>query len=335
MNNKVFAWSCLLAGLLTTGCEDHRIQEPQNVQVSTFATGLIGPIGIETDEQGRVWVAEAGTGQNDGRVSMITSDGQVHPVITGFDSELIPSGELNGINHLLFANGMLYILGSHSRLYKANVSMFKPGDTPMMVSDLVMEDKSQFILDYNFAEETGETHLYNMTMGPNGDMYFTDAGANAIIRRTQAGVWSVFAIIPGFSNPTPIGPPMVQSVPTGIVFEGDHFLVSTLTGFPFPSGVATIYMVDMSGNVSVYQSGFTALVDINKTTDPGYLVVQFGRFALPGGFAPNTGQVRRVTSTGSSVAVDGLNMPTDLKQADAHTYYVSSLEDNSVKKIMY
>ncbi|WP_247237881.1 ScyD/ScyE family protein [Telluribacter sp. SYSU D00476] len=334
MNNKVLAWSCLLAGLVMTGCEDHRIQDPQRVQVSTFATGLIGPIGLETDSQGRLWVAEAGTGNNDGRVSMITSDGKVHPVITGFDSELIPSGELNGINHLLYADGMLYILGSHSRLYKVNVSTLNPG-TPMMAKDLVMEDVSKLILDYNFAEDTGETHLYNMTMGPNGDMYFTDAGANAIIRRTQAGVWSVFAIIPGFANPTPIGPPMVQSVPTGIIFDGDKFLVSTLTGFPFPGGVATIYKVDMAGAVSVFQSGFTTLVDINKTTDPGYLVVQFGKFALPGGFAPNTGEVRRVTSTGSSLAVGGLNMPTDLKQADANTYYVSSLGDGSVKKIMY
>lgn len=318
-----------------SGCEDHRIQDPQRVQVSTFATGLMGPIGLETDANGRVWVAEAGTGQNDGRVSMITPDGKVHPVITGFDSEMIMGGELDGLNHLLFADGMLYILGSHSRLYMANVSTFNPGDTPMQAKNLPIEDKAQFILDYNFTEDTGETHLYNMTVGPNGDLYFTDAAANAIIRRTKAGVWSIFAKIPNIANPTPVGPPMIHVVPTGIVFDGQKFLVSTLTGFPFPTGAARIYQIDQAGNVSVYQSGFTTLVDINMTTDPGFLVVQFAQFALPAGFVPNTGQVRRVTSTGSSVAVDGLNMPTDLKQADAHTYYVSSLGDGSVKKIMY
>ena len=85
--------------------------------------------------------------------------------------------------------------------------------------------------------------------------------------------------------------------------------------------------------VSVYQGGFTSLVDINLTTDPGALVVQHGVFGAQG-FAPNTGQIRRVAGQGSSVAVDNLNLPTDLVQMDAHTYYVSSLT-GTVMKVTY
>ena len=325
--------SCLLAGLLLTSCEDHRIPAVETIQVSPFSTGLSGPIGLEKDAGGHIWVAEAGSGKNDGQISMLTPDGKAHPVITGFDSEIIMGGELNGLNHILFADGMLYILGSNSRLYKANVASFKPGDTPMQAKNLPVEDMKQFILDYKFAQDTEDTHLYNMTLGPNGDLYFTDAGANAIMRRTKAGAWSVFATIPGIKNPTPVGAPVVESVPTGIVFDGQKFLISTLLGFPFPTGSALIYQMDQAGVVSVYQGGFTSLVDINLTTDPGALVVQHGVFGAQG-FAPNTGQIRRVASNGSSVAVDNLNLPTDLVQMDAHTYYVSSLT-GTVMKVTY
>lgn len=329
MKTKLPVLCFLLTGLILVSCEDHRIPEPQKINVSTIASGFAAPLGLETDASGRVWIAEGGTGQNDGRISMI-ANGQVYPVITGFDSEIFQGTELNGLNHILFADGILYILGSNSRLYKANVANFQPGDAPLQASSLPVEDKKQFILDIDFPEDTQDTHLYNMTVGPNGDLFFTDAGANAIFRRTTAGVWSLFATIPGIANPTPVGPPFIESVPTGIVFDGQKFLVSTLIGFPFPTGSAIIYQVSQAGVVSVYLAGFTTLVDINLTTDPGALVLQHGLFG-PQGFMPNTGQIRRVTSTGSSVAVDGLNLPTDLKQADATTYYLITLDGNLMK----
>lgn len=333
MKKKSPFLSSVFAILLLTSCEDHRIQVFETIKVTPFATGLAGPLGLEKDTGGHIWVAEAGSGQNDGRISMLTPDGKAHPVITGFDSEIILQGELNGLNHILFADGILYILGSNSRLYKANVTGFKPGNTPTQAKDLPVEDMKKFILDHKFVQDTEDTHLYNMTLGLGGDLYFTDAGANAIIRRTKAGVWSVFAVIPGIKNPTPVGPPFVESVPTGIVFDGQKFLISTLLGFPFPANAALIYQMDQAGVVSVYQGGFTTLVDINLTSDPGVLVVQHGVFGAMG-FAPNTGQIRRVANNGSSVAVDGLNLPTDLVQMDAHTYYVSGL-DGSVKKVTY
>ena len=114
-----------------------------------------------------------------------------------------------------------------------------------------------------------------MTLGPDGALYFADAGANAIIRRSKTGDLSVLAEIPGVANPTPVGPPVVQSVPTGIVYDGQKFLISTLLGFPFPSGKAVIYQMDLSGKVSVYQQGFTSLVAVKPNSDAtqGPLVV--------------------------------------------------------------
>ena len=335
MKYKLSALACLLAGFLVTSCEDHRIPAPETIKVTPFTTGLLGPIGLEADAAGRVWVAEAGSGKNDGKISIITSDGKAYPVITGFDSELM-GGELDGLNHLFFADSLLYILGSHSRLYKANVASFKPGDAPLLAKNLDVEDKRQFILDYRFpaGQDTDDTHLYNMTLGPSGDLYFTDAAANAIVRRAKAGVWSVFAYIPGVKNPTPVGPPFSESVPTDIVFDGQKFLVSTLIGFPFPAGASLIYQVDQAGVVSVYKQGFTSLVDINLDNSLGGLVVQHGVFGAMG-FAAKTGQLIQVTGSGTGVLVDKLNLPTDFKAVDVHTGYLSSLGDGAVLKVTY
>lgn len=341
MNYKVNFLLYLLIGLLFTGCYDHALiapPTPNTFKVTTMSTGLLNPLGVDTDPSGRIWVTEAGMGKNDGQVSMITPDGVVHPVITGFDSEMLSNGELNGLNHLLFADGWLYILGAHSKLYIANVAGYKVGDPTMQAKDLILEDKMQWILDYKFPTglDTEDTHLYNMVVGPNGDLYFTDAGANAIIRRTKAGVWSVFALIPGVANPPGTVPPVPfsEAVPTGIVFDGQKFLVSTLIGFPFLAGQSIIYQVAQDGTVSEFKKGFTSLVDINLETNLGLLVLQHGEFG-PMGFGSDKGKLIQVTSGGTSVLVDGLNQPTDLKQTDAHTYYVTSLGGKSLLKITY
>ena len=45
-------------------------------QLSAIASQLNSPIGVTTDEWGNQWVAEQGTGLNDGQVSRITKSGK-------------------------------------------------------------------------------------------------------------------------------------------------------------------------------------------------------------------------------------------------------------------
>ncbi len=306
---------------------------PQPVlTVSTIATGLKGPIGLEIDKNGRVWVAEQGTGNNDGRVSVIMPDGSRYDVITGFESVASPGGEPDGPSHLLFADGLLYILGTGGKMYKAAESSLKPGISTLTASSLGVENIGDFVLGQKFP--TGESHPYNFTVGPNGDIYITDAAANLILRRQKNGVLNVVAQIPSQPNPTPVGPPQVESVPTGIYYDGQNFLVTTLTGFPFPQGKATIYKVTPAGVVSVYQSGFTTLVDIAQGNSLGRLVLEHGTFGAMG-FTPFTGKLKWANGTTSTMLTDGLNQPAGLKQADEHTWYVANYGSNSVLKVRY
>jgi len=325
--------SLLLVGCVLSSCQDHRTITTIQPTITTLATGLVGGIGVETDASGRVFVSEQGTGANDGRVSEVTPDGNVNPIVTGLYSFKRPDNELDATDHLLVADGMLYILNAKG-LYTLRLASIKTGNAPIAASSLTPELIQQFVIDHTFAQDTGESHLYNMTLGPDGAIYFTDAAANAIIRRSKTGQLSVVTAVPGIANPTPVGPPNIQSVPTGITYDSQQFAISTLLGFPFPAGKAIVYRMDLTGKTSVFQQTFTSLVDIENDGAGNYLVLEFATFGAQG-FAPKTGRLLRASGTSSDLIVDKLNMPTDLKVADNHTAYLVSMGDGTLSKITF
>ena len=143
---------------------------------------------------------------------------------------------------------------------------------------------------------------------------------------------SIFANIPRLANPTPVGPPFVQSVPTGLVFDGQNLLVSTLTGFPFPAGKATVYQVTPAGVVSVYQQEFNALTAIDLNNGP--LVLEFGLFG-PMGWIANSGRLVRANKPGTTVLATNLNKPTALKKITANSYFVVSNGDGTLSKVTF
>ena len=329
------AFLCLATAgtLLIAGCSKLKDPPPPVLKITTLASGLASPMGLATDKKGLVWVAEGGTGKHDGKVSAITPDGKKYEVIINFES--IPfEGDIDGPTHVLFADGILYILGAVDKLYKADVSNYKAGDAPIDASKLAFEDIGAFVLSYPFKNDANDSHPYDLTVGPNGSIYITDAGANAILKRDKTGVLSVVAEIPPTPNPTPVGPPQIEAVPTGIIYDGQNFLVSTLTGFPFLKGQSSVYKVSPAGNVSVYQSGFTLGVDIAQGGYLGRLVVEFGQFG-PTGFIPKTGRLVWANGGTPMQLADGLNMPSGITQANEHEWYVSSLADGTVLKVNY
>ena len=336
-----FKLSTLLAAaalLMTTGCQElldifHEVK-PRKIEVKEFVSGLAAPIGMALDAKGNLWVTEIGTGNNDGKVLMITENGTKYTVIEGFPSEFNEQDQTSvGLNHLLVKDGIVWILHAFGELYKFDMASYHPGDAPAKAEDLATEDIGTFVLEYEFAEDTGESNPFNLTAGPEGDLFINDAAANAIIRRSKTGQLSVFATFPNIPNPLPIGPPSIHSVPTGIAYDGHRFFVSTLTGFPFPTGKARIYQVNMAGEVSVYKEGFTMLTDISLDAKHQPLALQFAEFGEQG-FKPNTGRLTRVTPDSSLVLVDKLNLPTSVAKRNANTYYVNSLAEGKIKKIL-
>ena len=353
-NTKTAILSILASAVLMvafTGCDDDDDSgnpEPPTMQMTTVATGLHGPMGIEADSDGNLWVTEAGTDtvdsngsthNNTGKVIMITPNGDKYDAIIHLSSYAnVHSGELQGAVNLFLDGDMLYVL-SGDYLYHTDISGFHPGDTPLDANVLPSEDIAAVISQIPSTNNPdADSHPYNLTKGPDGDLYIADAGANAIVRRNGVNDYSVFAEFPAIPNPSfpGLGGPTVQVVPTAILFDGTNFLVTALTGFPFPSDQASVYSVSTAGEVSVYETGFTALVDEEKGDGSRHLMVQHAASFNPAtGFEPNSGSLIWADGTSQEVLADGLNMPVAIKQVDEHTWYVVSLGDGSVVKVTY
>lgn len=310
-------------------------------KITTIADGLQGPMGIEIDRRGNIWVAETGKANNDGKVVVISPGKNDHgkngakmydAIIHLASVKNALSGETSGPAHLLFDNNTLWILAG-DLLYQADLSKYKPGDAPIDANTLPSEDIGSYVRSLNIVTPN-DSHPYNLIKGPDGNLYIVDAGANALIKRTSKDHYSVLAKFPDIKNPTPVGPPMTQSVPTGIILDNGAFLVSTLTGFPFPEGQAVMYKVSMNGDVSVYRSGFTTMVDLAPGNYYGNVVLQHGAFG-PTGFMPNTGSLLFSNGHDKTVIVDKLNMPSGLKQTNNSSWYVTSLGDGTLMKVSY
>jgi hypothetical protein len=95
-------------------------------------------------------------------------------------------------------------------------------------------------------------------------LYVTDASMNSLARvDTVTGRWQRIVRFPQVQNPTPVGPPKVDAVPTSIRIFGDEVLISFLTGFPFVPGNARVLAVNPETGASrTFISGVTSATDV-------------------------------------------------------------------------
>ncbi|WP_221392159.1 ScyD/ScyE family protein [Dyadobacter sp. NIV53] len=328
MKNLVLSLKIILLALFIHGCTDHTepVPEPQSFTSEPFVSGLKSPVGLTLDESGNIWVTEAGTGNNndDASIAMITPAGIQTTFVAGLKS-ITNEGSTEGIGHLLCRGGTLYFLhGVNGSLYTADVSSFKPGDAAVKLSDIPSQDVGTYIRSLALTDPQN-SNAYDLAFGPDDHLYLADAGSNAIIKRDKTtGDLALFAHIADLA-------PNTNAVPTGIVYDGSKFLVSTLTGFPFAPGNAKIFQVDQSGNVSVYKSDFTTLTAITLSANNKPIIVQHGIFGQMG-FETKSG---KVLDENGKTLLDNISRPTDIVRASDKTYYLLSYQDGTISKLSY
>jgi hypothetical protein len=145
-------------------------------------------------------------------------------------------------------------------------------------------------------------------------LYVVDASQN-VVRRVDAntGETTTLAAIGKVPNPTPIGPPVIDPVPDSIHLRGSDLVITTLTGFPFPAGSASVLNVSTSGGATTtLVSGLSTAIDAvplgDGANDP-LVVLEFSTNMLQG--AP--GRLRLVTPSGAStILAEGLPTPTSM-----------------------
>lgn len=174
------------------------------------------------------------------------------------------------------------------------------------------------------------SNLWGLAFTPDGrGLYVNDASNNSVARvDLGTGRWQRLMRFAPTHNPGPVGPPMVDAVPTSARVYGDQILVSFLTGFPFNPGEARVMAVNPEQRTTEpFIGGLTSVTDVLWHPMPNggsrFYVLEFSsnQSATP----PAPGRLLRFDGPGSEVVASGLRAPVSLAY-DAATRELFILE---------
>lgn len=142
----------------------------------------------------------------------------------------------------------------------------------------------------NFADNVRHSHPYGV-VGRGRHLYIVDAGFNSVRKvNVFSGEFETLASFAPTPNPRfPVGPPVIENVPTSIRWDGDHLLVTLLSGAPFfLPGYSQVQQVDpCTGEITPLITGLSAAIDVtplgSRCRDDGLLTLEFNlNFPAPG-----------------------------------------------------
>lgn len=115
----------------------------------------------------------------------------------------------------------------------------------------------------DFADNVRASNPFGVAV--NGNLiYVVDASQNLVrVVGADSGAYTTLATFAPYDNPLPFGPPKIDAVPNSVRLFGDRLLVTTLTGFPFPAGVAQVRQLTLiDGQQTALINGLTAAIDV-------------------------------------------------------------------------
>ena len=311
------------------------------------ASGLNGPIGIHVESDGTLWVSDSGTGGEEriegpgaatgerlsmsfghtARLLRVGVDGTVTEVLM-LPSLVIPEGP-QGAGRMVALNGALYITNG---AWSDGLSIDRPAH---MASVVRLRDgkAAEFATTWEIEKRDNpdggaiETNPFDLTVGPDGGLWLTDAAGNTLYRiDPETGALelrAVFDVVPGPEpNRARGGAREIEPVPTAVAFDGrGNTYVALLSGLPFLAGSSRVVRVSEDGSSRDYATGLTMLTDLATGPDGQLYGVSIGEFTDQGP-VPNSGAILRIREdTESEVILSGLSFPTTVvftKGGDAY-----------------
>ncbi len=307
------------------------------------ASGLNNPRGIDVGANGRVYVAEAGTG----RILRLVAGGTA-VVARNLPSAEVMEGEVSGpVNVAATGNGNVFaLIGAGPRDVDdrfatvrrvtgvkreiADIHHYQASDPDPFDTEGLPNDSNPYGLD-----AIGAGRLL-VTDAANNDLLLVKANGRVrtVARFPIHVVSTADAPIPGL-------PPLLPAevVPTTVAVGPDgYWYVGELTGFPFAVGASRIWRIspkarnavcddDTSDGCSLYAEGFTAITGMAFGPDGSLYVVEIAKNGLFGLFTGGdaTGALIRVKDgVRTELAAGKLTAPADVAVSRRGTVYVTN-----------
>jgi hypothetical protein len=280
-------------------------------------------------------IAEQGTGQ----ILRVTRAGTVSVAVDDLPSVATETPEgpaIAGPSAVVDAGGTLFVAVGEAIGEDGFDAIYRvrPGQEPELFADILAFEEANNPDDGELddGEPELQVNLYDLILDGKGGLFTTGAASNAVFHVSAAGEITTYAVFPDRQNPRfpAMGGPTMDQVPTGLAMGADGAVyVSTLTGFPFPTGEARIYrLTDTNGDgdasdngeSSIYASGLSAVTAIAFDTDGSLLATEFstnflqeapGRLVrIRGGQIVETVAAPLVSPTAVTVLPDGTEVVT-------------------------
>ncbi|MCC7372365.1 MAG: ScyD/ScyE family protein [Chloroflexi bacterium] len=299
---------------------------------TVVASGLDSPRGLTFGPDGKLYVAEAGTGGDEpsawvppfqsakigtsGRILRVDG-GQATAVATGLQSVAIgPAPEVVGPQDVVFVGSTLYALVGQANALPTGVPtlslLVKIGADGKVET---VADLGKYEKDNNPDGTVPDSNPFSLAAAPDGSLYVADAGGNDLLKVTTDG--QVSTVAAWKDNP----------VPTSVAFDKNgRAHVGFLSPNPFVKGSARVERINGStGEVMV--PGLMTVVDLKVGPDGNlYILEHAGERIMgpPPHFLEKSGRVLRVTSSGLEAVATELNFPTKMAFGPDGALYVSN-----------
>ncbi len=285
---------------------------PASAQESNvIVNGLNNPRGLFYDQNGVLWIAEAGTGGD------LVGQGSFGPIPYGGTSQIVKvmPGKTEAtpvLGGLPSAPNFDDMIGANSVYVDADGLWFVTGigplADPLVEAAIQLDPKSlrikQFIDLYAYEdannpdEDVKMSDPIDLTVGDDGTYYFLDASGNDLLSWTATDGLKLFTVWKDLPVPT-----AVDVGPNG------HIYVSFLSAFPYDPGTARIEEWSADGMLVNTFGNLTAVTDVAVADDGTIYAVQLADGYGDLGFNPDTGSVVKVTADGKTPVAEGLNYP--------------------------
>ncbi|MDQ7026730.1 MAG: ScyD/ScyE family protein [Anaerolineae bacterium] len=313
-------------------------QDNNTAEITVLVEGLQNPVGMALLPNGNLLIAEEGTGNDDDSagVSMLTTDGELGRLISGFASSR-DAGDLSGVPLVgVSPDGETIYIGNfnaqHLWTLPVSEALILP-ETPFMPDELGVAMER--------LNNVAVINPFDITFAENNSPVVTDASGNGVAIEMANGTTRFIHRFAPLINPDNADI-TIDPVPTGITRVGDEFYVTLFGGCPYPSQGGELVAIDMNRNQRTVIDNLTMPIDVALAEDGTIWVLQFAEFAPDGScftgtdYQANAGKISRLLDDDTlETVVDGLNFPGAVLPLADGSLYITEIFSGRILHITF